>query len=268
MKKIIIMIFIICTFLVGCSENTITLEGVTISEDGIAEVKFKDMVKVDELRKLNGEKIKMVGFFAQSSPLDGSMVYLMNMPYQSCVYCLPNTNQLMNTMAVYPKNGKKFTFTDLPVEIVGTIIFEDYTDEMGYSYEYRIVDAEVNEADVEYLSDDVKIYTDLVNKGFPDKISAIILLVNNINSMEYEGQNIEDAEIIPEELLVELDSLFDNLDKSKYEDILAIVEDLKALVKDVNNTLISKDYDNMEAFKGKELEIFYSVYDWLMKAEL
>lgn len=266
MKKIIIMIFMLCTVLVGCSSTD--LKDVTISENGIAEIRFKDMIDVDELRKLDGKSIKMVGFFAQSSPLDGSMVYLMNMPYQNCVYCLPNTNQLMNTMAVYPKAGKKFDFTDLPVEIVGKIKFENITDEMGYSYEYRIVDAEAKIADVEDLSEDVKIYTDLINKGFADKISNLILLINNINTIEDKGKNIEDAEIIPESLLSEIDSLFNNLDKSKYEDILAIVSDLKILVQDINKTLISKDYDNMEKFKGKELEIFYRVYDWLMKAEL
>ena len=112
------------------------------------------------------KECKNGSFFAQSSPLDGSMVYLMNMPYQNCVYCLPNINQLINTMAVYPKAGKKFDFTDLPVEIVGKIKFENITDEMGYSYEYRIVDAEVKIADVKDLSEDVKIYIDVYIRVF------------------------------------------------------------------------------------------------------
>ena len=51
MKKIIIMIFMLCTVLVGCF--TTDLKGITVSEDGIAEIRFKDMVDVDELRKLD-----------------------------------------------------------------------------------------------------------------------------------------------------------------------------------------------------------------------
>lgn len=265
-KKIIIAILLLCSFLI--SYFTIEIKKTISVDNEIVEIKFRDMVEVSELRKLDGKLIKIVGFFAQSSPLDGSMVYLMNMPYQNCVYCLPNTTQLMNTMAVYPKRGETIDFTDLPVEIVGTIKFEDFTDEMGYSYEYRIVDAEIKLADVESLSEDVQIYTDLVNRGFPDKISEIILLLNDISRMTYEGESLENVDVIPESLLSDLDSLFDGLDKSKYQDILEIVEDLKILVNDVNSSLISKDYSNMDRFIGKELEVFYSVYNWLMKAEL
>lgn len=263
MKKIIIMIFMICTLLVGCSKNDITLKGTTMSKNSITEIRFKDMVEVDELRKLDGKKIKILGFLSQVSPLDGSMIYLMNMPYQNCIYCIPNTNQLLDTLAVYPKSGKSFTFTELPVEVVGTIKFEDYTDERGYFYEYRIVDAEVNVANIKNLDDNLKIYTDLIDKGFMNKINEIILLLNNINSIHYEY-----VEIIPEELLVELESLFDNLDKSKYSEILSIVEELKGVIRDVNNALITKDYDKLELFKGKDFEILNSVADWFRKAKL
>ena len=34
-----------------------------------------------------------------------SFMFLMNLPYQSCPFCVPNTSQLSNTMEVYPKKG-------------------------------------------------------------------------------------------------------------------------------------------------------------------
>lgn len=260
------MVCLIPMLLISCTSSNKGIDS-NISDE-ITEIKFKDMIDVKELEKLDGKKIKMVGFLAQSSPLDGSMAYLMNMPYQSCVYCLPNTNQLLNTMAIYPKSGKQIKFTDLPVEIVGTIKFENITDQMGYSYNYRIVDAEITLADIEDMSEDVQIYTDLVDRGFPDKISNIILIINNINTIKAEGGDIESVEVIPEELVDELYSLFDGLDKSKYQDVLSIVDNLKTLVDTINNALISKNYDILDTYIDNELEIFYDVYEWLMKPQV
>lgn len=271
MKKLIFIVCLIPIFLIGCgsADKKVSEESSMVTNsNGITELKFKDMIDVTEIEKLDGKKVKMIGFFAQSSPLDGSMVYLMNMPYQNCVYCLPNTTQLMNTMAVFPKQGKEIKFTDLAVEVTGTIKFEDYTDEMGYSYNYRIVDAEFKLADVDSMSEEIKIYTDLVDKGFPNKISDIILLVNNINTIKVEGGNLEEIDLIPEELIDELYSMFDGLDKSKYEDILSVVSDLEILVDNINNALISKDYDSMERYIDMELYIFYDVYEWLMKPQV
>ena len=262
MKKLVFILFIIPMIMIGCVASG------EKDNNEITEVKFKDMIDIKELEKLDGKKIKMVGFFAQSSPLDGSMAYLMNMPYQNCAYCLPNTNQLMNTMAVYPKKGKQIEFTDLPVEIIGTIKFENITDQMGYSYNYRIVDAEISLADVDSMSDDVKIYTDLVDRGFPDKIINIILLINNIQSIRVEGENLESVELIPDELVEEVYELFNGLDKDKYIDVLAIVDEVKILVDKVNNSLITKDYDSMDEYIDNEVEIFYKVYEWLMKPQV
>lgn len=267
MKKTIIAIAILGVFLTGCS-STNTNVTTAQTQTGTTEIKFKDMLQVKELKKLDGQKVKITGFIASSSPLDGSMIYLMNLPYQNCVYCIPNTNQLMNTMAVYPKKGKTLEYTDLPVEIVGTLKFEKITDEMGYSYEYRITDAEIKVADVEAMSDDVKAFTTLVDKGFTNKISDILTEANNILYCDEYGQTYEEMSPISEDLLDELDSMFNGLDKSKYKEVLDIVDELKVLVSDINSVLESKNYSEMQKYEDMDYDIFYKVYDWLMKAEL
>lgn len=266
MKKTIIAISILGLFLTGCS-STSANTNVGQTQAGITEIKFKDMVAVKELKKLDGQEVKITGFMASSSPLDGSMIYLMNLPYQSCVYCVPNTNQLMNTMAVYPKKGKTIEYNDLPVEIVGTLKFENITDEMGYSYQYRIVDAEVNIADVKVMNEEVKAFTALVDRGFTNAVSNILTEANKILYCKEYGQSYEEMSPIPEEMIAEVDAMFNGLDKSKYTEILSIVEDLKALVDDINSVLESKNYDEMKNLEDKDYEIFYDVYEWLMKAE-
>lgn len=266
MKKLIILVIAICCMLVGCSSNENSTANKTSNE--VTEIRFKDMIDVEELRKLDGQKVKITGFMAQMSPLDGSMIYLMNMPYQSCVYCVPNTNQLVNTMAVYSKNGKQIEYTDLAVEVVGTIKFEDITDEMGYSYNYRIIDADISYADVDALTEEVKIYTDLVNKGFVDAISQVILELNTRINYESLGLSTEYLSPISDKSINNLESMFSGLERLKYSDIYSVVNDLKSLCSDINNVIEAGEYSKISEFKNKELEIFYDVYDWLMKPQL
>ena len=263
MKKIITILCILSLFIavVGCSRTTQETSGPT-------EIKFKDMTAVSTLRKLDGKEVQITGFMAETSPLDGSMIYLMNLPYQNCVYCVPNTNQLVNTMAAYPKIGKKIEFTDVPVDIVGTLKFEDITDSMGYSYSYRIVDAEVTPANVKELGEAVKVYTQLVDKGFVVQVSNIMMLVDDILYAQEFGTETGNIEFIPEELVYELYDMFEGLDQSQYADMLEVVEVLEQLVQGINYSLESGDYSRIDEFLKQNNEVFYKVYDWLMQVEL
>ena len=246
----------------GCSSTKLQ------EVDGVTELKFKDTIKTSELKKIDSKKVSMIGFMSTSTPLNGEYTYLMNMPYQSCVYCLPNTNQLVNTMAVYPKEGKKIEFSDLALEVVGEIKFEDITDEMGYSYSYRIVNAQLKEADVESLTEEAKLYTQLVDRGFVDAISNVILEANTIINYEQIGLSTTDIDKISDDLIKTLDDTFDGLDKGKYTDILEQVESLKGLVVEINDLIEAGNYSKLSSLQGRDLDVFYAVYEWLMKPEL
>lgn len=129
---------------------------------------------INELKALNGKKVTIMGYMATLSPLDGHYMYLMNMPYQSCPFCVPNTTQLANTMAVYAKKKKKFEFTDRAIRVTGTLKVEDYEDEYGYRYNYRIVDATMEIVDTSELGERYVLWQTLAADGVVADINAAL----------------------------------------------------------------------------------------------
>lgn len=159
MKRILTVILSVCLILccfAGCSENkndSTPIVGNTLS--------FSN--SVDDMKALNGQKVNIIGYMSTLSPINGEFMYLMNLPYQSCPFCVPNTNELSNTMAVYAKSGKTFKFTDRAIKIDGTLEFGDYTDEFGYEYNYRIVDATYTEVDTSEMGEKLQLWQQLAS---------------------------------------------------------------------------------------------------------
>ena len=107
----------------ACGEDNVSDEG------GVVKLSFSEANSIDDMKKLDGKTVSIIGYMSTLSPVNGEFMYLMNMPYQSCPFCIPNTTQLSNTLAVYAKNGKSFEFTDLLIRVEGVLEFGDYTDE-------------------------------------------------------------------------------------------------------------------------------------------
>ena len=107
--SLLLVAVVLATALSGCKEE----------EHDATSLSFKDAAGYDYLKKLDGEYVTISGYMATSSPVDGSFIFLMNLPYQSCPFCVPNTQQLANTMAVYAAKGTSFDYTDRPVKITG-----------------------------------------------------------------------------------------------------------------------------------------------------
>ena len=72
----------------------------------VTELSFAKANSIEEIEELDGKKVAIIGYMSTLSPINGEFMYLMNMPYQSCPFCVPNTTQLSNTLAVYSKDGK------------------------------------------------------------------------------------------------------------------------------------------------------------------
>ena len=70
--------------LAGCGNQT--------SGDGVTKLSFKAASGYDYLKSLDGTQVSINGYMATSSPVDGSFMFLMNLPYQSCPFCVPNTS--------------------------------------------------------------------------------------------------------------------------------------------------------------------------------
>ena len=140
MKRLIaaLLCAALCLALSGCGSRA--------PESG-NKLSFKSAASYKNLKKLDGQTVEISGYMATSSPVDGSFFFLMNLPYQSCPFCKPNTSQLSNTMEVYPKKGRSFDYTNQAVRVVGTLEVapseeEPFTDEYGYEFNFKVVDAE------------------------------------------------------------------------------------------------------------------------------
>lgn len=165
MKKML-SLFLLLTLLVlplaGCS-------GDRAAE--ATELKFSDSTDFETIQSLDGKAVTITGYMATLSPLSGDYIYLMNLPYQSCPFCVPNSQQLANTMAVYAAKGVKFEFTDRPVKVTGKMKIEDYSDEYGYFYNYRIVEARYEEVDLSQVSAEYALYQSLAADGVTARIN-------------------------------------------------------------------------------------------------
>ena len=111
MKKVIALILISC-FVVfvfaSCGNDN---GGDEIIDNTLS---FSQANSVEAMQKLDGKQVNIIGYMSTLSPINGSFMYLMNLPYQSCPFCVPNTTQLSNTMAVYAKTG---ALLSLPTEL-------------------------------------------------------------------------------------------------------------------------------------------------------
>ncbi len=174
MKKAISIILISCITLfafASCGNNSgDEIIGNTLS--------FSQANSVEAMQQLDGEQVNIIGYMSTLSPINGSFMYLMNLPYQSCPFCVPNTTQLSNTMAVYAKSGDSFEFTDRAIKVTGTLEFGDYTDEYGYEYGYRITDATYTEVDTSEMSDKMRLWQQLAST---DVISDVYNMYEYVN---------------------------------------------------------------------------------------
>ena len=159
-----------------------------------AKLSFAESASIETIQKLKGKPVTITGYMATLSPLSGEYIYLMNLPYQSCPFCVPNTQQLANTMAVYAKKGAKFDYTDRPVRVTGRMELGSFTDEYGYEYNYRLVDAACEVVDLSQVSDDYALYEALAGDGVIADVNAMFdYLLFVCQWPDYQGAYIDDS---------------------------------------------------------------------------
>ena len=148
-------------------------------DEGTAQLlSFSQTQSVSEMEKLDGKRVTIIGYMSTLSPVSGEFMYLMNLPYQSCPFCLPNSTTLSNTIAVYAKDKDGFEFTDRAIRVKGTLEFGDYTDEFGYEYGYRIKDAVYEVVDTSDLSAELRLWQQLAQTDVIGKVYSMFEYVN------------------------------------------------------------------------------------------
>ena len=148
---------------------------ISCGDDSYTKLSFKSTLSYDYLKTLNGKRVTINGYIATSSPVDGSFIFLMNMPYQSCPFCVPNTTELSNTIEVYPKSGKKLSYTASAVKVTGTLMVAPsvdkfFTDRYGYQFNFKIVDAEYDILSSEEMGENFAIWESFSQSGVIDEI--------------------------------------------------------------------------------------------------
>ena len=160
--------------IIGCGET----------DNGEAKrLSFKSASTYEYLKTLDGQRVTINGYMATSSPVDGSFMFLMNLPYQSCPFCVPNTSQLSNTMEVYPKKNQSFPYTTQAIKVTGILQVapsenEYFTDRYGYEFNFKIVDATYQILKAEELGENIALWQKIASS---DIISDIYKMYDYVN---------------------------------------------------------------------------------------
>lgn len=148
------------------------------------KLSFAGANSIEEMKKLDGQTVTINGYMSTLSPISGAFMYLLNLPYQSCPFCEPNSTTLSNTLAIYAPEGKKFEFTDRLIQVTGILEFGDYTDEYGYQYSYRIKDATYEVVDTSQMDANLHLWQSLAST---DVISDVYAIYDYINFLCFWG---------------------------------------------------------------------------------
>jgi hypothetical protein len=222
------------------------------------------------MEKLDGEKVTILGYMSTLSPVSGEFMYLMNLPYQSCPFCIPNTTTLSNTIAVYAKD--EFEFTDSAIRVTGELEFGDYEDEFGYQYGYRIIDAEYEELDASDMSDKLKLWQQLAASDVIADVYEMFDYVNFLTNWTSYYMNFESGEdyLYPSDAIyfIETDGAqfnygfksdyFDKItntvkavNETEFSELISIINDAKLLASKAYTELKNGNYTQVAEYSGR-----------------
>lgn len=192
---------------------------------GAVKLNFNAAGSYEYLDGIRDKKVALKGFMLSSSPVDGSFIFLTNMPYQTCPFCMMNTSQLSNCFEVYPKVKDKFSFTENAVIIVGTLKVADvkdnlFMDKFEYEFYSKIVDAEIKILKDSDIDDDFTLRNEFAKTTLMTDIYTMFDYINFVCAWNtYYIKSYENAkgEMIPGYYLYPGDALrFIKTDGAQY----------------------------------------------------
>ncbi|MBQ7668342.1 MAG: hypothetical protein IJS47_03350 [Clostridia bacterium] len=242
------------------------------AKNGVLELKFRSTLSLDYLKSISGQKVKMTGYISTLSPINGEFAYLMNLPYQSCPYCVPGTTEIYNTMAIIAKKNKRIDFTDSPVTAEGILKTGSFTDDFGYSYNVRIEDVVVKEADASALSKNALRYNALTQEKIIDEINNIFMSLDEIIFYDYyEAQYGTDINSIQSFDMGRIATVIDKINaisKTDYTDIIEILQTAKRLAETANKNLAAGSIEDNKKIQNSLEQVFMSFGNWVTQYEL
>lgn len=270
---LVIGMMMIFTF-VGCSNNSnVTVENNYQSGREIKEnmqIRFKDLVKLSELEPYNNKKVTAVGYLSPVMGYDESFGYLMNLPYQTCPYCIPDDGRITNTIAIFAPQGKKIGYTEAAVIVKGTLKLEDYVDDYGYEYSYRLIDVEIEEADVTTVGEKINLYNQVADKeiltGIMDSLYAVD---NNVFYEEYikNGYSIK-IEKVDDTNLKQAVKNIEDLNIPELSSLHELGKELQVIIEETNKCIDEQNSNSLKSYQGRVDDCFNKLNMWMTEYEL
>ncbi len=249
-NKLYFLLLVLCLLfcLTGCGEaNT----------EPVSVISFLSPPSMEELKSYEDEIITVRGFISTVSPIDGTYIYILSAPFQTCPYCVTTSTGITNTLTAYPAKNNSFDFTALSVDVTGKLVFEYDIDEYGYETEYHL-----ENASYDFYNDDTNekltAFNALVSSGFTDmfesSMTEIYTSVNQLNGS---------AEILPENLF---DDIIDMT--SAYDDPNQLALRGKDIVLELNDAIESGNTDLYIKINDDAQLLYNDFYDWLLTTEI
>lgn len=245
----------------------VTLQGCGDKASDAVNLHFNEDFKYE---LYDGRQVIVRGYMSTMSPMDGKFIYLMNIPYQNCPFCLPNTTTIVNTVAVYSKAGNPFDFYDGPIEITGTLKVGDTVDDFGYGYPFKIENATYSKLDTSKLSENLKTYGALTQDGIITDIINTASRTDFNAFFELYGATAADIDIVAD---AEYDGILRRINaisETGYSDIIAIVEDLKEYNEIVNTNISASEYSSncTQDMEDEIIRLLNTFFGWINKFEI
>lgn len=250
---------------VNLKKSQSVLNADRIMSDGSYQIRFSDLVSIKDLEEYKDKTVTAIGYLSPISSYDGSFAYLMNMPYQTCPYCVPSDTKISNTISIFAKNGEKIKFTEAAIMVKGILKLEPFTDYYGYSYNYRIIDATIKEVDTSELGDKIALYNKLAEKEILTKIMDVLYSVDeNVFYDEYvkNGASYERKKVDA----TSLETVIKNLNEFEPEEVKILKEvttKLNTISKDTNKLLEKKEYEKLANYKDEIIDLFTKINKWM-----
>lgn len=265
-KKILSLLLIailMMGMLVGCGDSD-------NSSNEVFRIKFKNLVALKDLEKYKDKTVEAIGFLSPISAYDGSFTYLMNLPFQTCPYCNPSDTKITNTIAIFAKAGESIEYTDAAVVVKGTLKLENYTDDYGYEYNYRLVDVTITSADSSQVGQKIALYNEIADKNILSSIMEVLYSVDdNVFHDEYvQMYGDYDRYAVDTTALDTAISELESINKSDFKVLLDVAKSVKEIATQLNKAVEANNYEDLDKYKTEIEQDFQDINTWMGSYEL
>jgi hypothetical protein len=249
--------------LTACGEKNIEVD-----DTGAAKISFANS-SLNEVTSLKDQKVTITGYMSMLSPLDGTLIYLVNLPMQACPFCEQNSKQLSTSMAVVLDKPIDDITLD-PIKVVGTLKIGNFVDDYGYEYMHRIEDATYEVLDETSLPDGYDVY---YNLSSTDDIYKLYYMMTYIDFYAYyDYYEMTSAQILEEpKVNLEECGYKEALERAKsfnderYNPYIEMVEKCVELEAKVNKYLEEKDANGLKSLQPDVDKLFENFNKFIKK---